>query len=336
MFKTGWLARGIGPGTAPVVTAFAVALVFIACASDRPHEHPLVLSATPGPSALSGYGSCTEPGCADLARACDDVIRSGCGGVFYAEKAAPEPGSEAFLKAIQVCTSNTYGELQEASEATGAIGGVRTEAEDDKHAAMLALEAARCTRRAQTCQARFDCLRGQMIGPRPVGPTDAGVRDSSPPPPKPEWTRPYRGDDQDPAIASLPWAEDGGTGRIELISGVDSYSCARCAVSRCPAFAYRCFAAGDDAVDCPGGDCCHSMRRCIRNCGGYDQSAGPSEFYACLAKCEAGRPHAAQQLADLQGCAKVGCAGCEAWDSKQPLATDAGIAGPSDAADGGP
>jgi hypothetical protein len=297
-------------------------------------------AASVGPKTVSGYGDCAEPACADLARACDDVIRSGCGGAFISDGSIPDPGSQAHTDALLACVSLSRVDLEESAEPRGVTaGGTTAEVEGESaRFSIVAAEAARCTRRARSCQQRFDCLRGRMIPPRLPLALDAGVQEATPPTPTPEWTKPYHAEEPDLSLSPPGWADDAGRYELELIPGVDSYACARCAVNRCPGFAYRCFAADGDPTACPNGDCCQSFRRCVRKCGGYSPEASPGMFYACVAECEAGRPHAAQQLADLQGCAAVACAGCERLDQPQTVGGDGGLAPATAAAlaDGGP
>jgi hypothetical protein len=57
-------------------------------------------AASVGPRSVTGYGACAEPACVDLARACDDVIRSGCGTVFLASGSMPDPATQAFKDAV--------------------------------------------------------------------------------------------------------------------------------------------------------------------------------------------------------------------------------------------
>ena len=120
------------------------------------------------------------------------------------------------------------------------------------------------------------------------------------------WARPFKGGAPDPLRTPPPWG-----GAVGMISGVDSPTCTACAIQRCPSFAYYCFGAVKNASDCPAGDCCQSLRQCIGSCGGYAPLVRASKFDQCLFQCEQSRPHAAQQLADLQHCGDVACAGCE-------------------------
>lgn len=280
------------------------------------------------PAAVQGYGGCTEPLCTDLARACDDLLRSGCGAsMLSSADPVPQPGSADYATAVSVCTNVAFVGLGESLDSVRQLAGAANESEEDEERARasLAAEVARCTRRALSCQERFDCLRGRMLPPKRSA--DAGVpadapADTAPPP---IWSEPYKGTSPDFALSPPPWSPEAGVGRVSMVPGVDSPSCTRCVVERCPTFAYRCFAAEGDAVDCPNGDCCESLRKCVYKCGGYTATASPYDFYTCLAKCEVGRPSAAQQLADLQGCAAVACAGCQQYDTAATLDPEAGI-----------
>lgn len=289
-----------------------------------------------GPSQVSGYGNCTAPSCTDVARACDDLIRSGCAKTFAGDgPAKPEPGSKEFENLLLNCTLISHHQLSEARETVG------EENEEEESAAPVtapevalrhamavgALEAARCTRRATTCQERLDCLRGKTIAARAPFP-DAGAEPDGVSPifEEPIWAKPWEGTGPDPLWAGPPWVDAGGKANVYLVPGVDSPSCARCAIERCPGFAYLCFSAQGDSDKCSGDDCCEGLRRCVVRQGGYASSAAPVDYYKALALCEVGRPHAAQQLADLQGCAAVACEGCEAMD-KNITVTDDGDGG---------
>jgi hypothetical protein len=306
-----------------------------ACDSDKtttttPVSIPGASSAAP--RAVSGYGDCTAPGCADIARACDDLFRMGCGTMFLGGNPAPTPGSADFQKAVGVCAGASSVELLEASEIheEEGEGDAGESASASARLGVLGTEAAACVRRASSCNEATLCLRGVTIPPQVYPTSDAGSAPMpSAPAPPPTWKQPYVGEGPDFATTALPWADDAGTAPMELIPGVDSPSCARCTAARCPRFAYRCFAAADDPTECANGDCCHSMRQCVRACGGYARDASPATFYRCLARCEGTRPHAAQQLADLQQCAAVACTGCEKLDRTYAYDRDAGALAPA-------
>lgn len=333
--------------------AFALALVVVtatACANNGSTTASTVNAGSPqAPAAVAGYGSCTDPSCADVARACDDLIRSGCAGPFGDAKASgtPLPGTSAFQQLLDNCTLVSFQELYEDQESVGPGGpgqgedGGATEAgvdQADRTAAMQALEEARCTRRATTCDQRLDCLRGQTIAPRVPGydasvPVDAGA--DAPVAPQPSWKTPWRPTaTPDPLWGGPPWADAGKNPNVFLVPGVDSPSCARCAIERCPTFAYQCFSAENDPQDCPNADCCESLRKCVWHRGGYAPGARAVDFYYDVAQCEVGRPHAAQGLANLQHCAQVACTGCKAFDKSVTIVGSS--AGGWTRVDGGP
>ncbi len=256
-------------------------------------------------------------------------IRSGCAGPFIEQgPKTPQAGTPEFKAALDNCTMISYQEMQEGQESIGATaldqdaGASAAEPTegDVKVVAALALEAARCTRRAKTCEQRFDCLRGKTIAPHIPG-YDAGPpQDAGLPITEPSWKRPWTASGKDPLWAGPPWVDAGGSSKVFLVPGVDSPSCARCAMERCPTFAYLCFSAEGDAQKCPNGDCCESMRRCVVRQGGYGPAADPLDFYRAMTVCQAGRPHAAQQLGNLQQCAEVACAGCQNFDKHVDIA----------------
>jgi len=322
------------------LTKLALALSLLAapaCTGDEPvaQSVPSNQGSKPSPEQVGGYGTCTEPSCADIARACDDLIRSGCAKPFAGDgPVKPEPGTPEFADLLLGCTLVSHQQLGEARES---LVGEKDEQEEERAKkgeqlpperaelrarAVAALEAARCTRRATTCQERLDCLRGKTIAAR-VPHVDAGVPDAeSPPIQEPSWASEWSGAGPDPLWADPPWVDAGGKAGVYLVPGVDSPSCARCAIERCASTAYLCFSASGDQQKCPGDDCCEGLRRCVARFGGYAPGAGPVEFYNALAACEIGRPHAAQQLANLQDCAKVACAGCEQKDRGATWAGD--------------
>lgn len=188
--------------------------------------------------------------------------------------------------------------------------------------AVQALEAARCTRRALSCQQRFDCLRGVTVG-QFTGALDGGAPpDAATVDLTPSWEVPWTASGPDPLWTDPPWADAGAKASVYLVPGVDSPSCARCTIERCPTFAYQCFSAEGDSSRCPNGDCCESLRRCVERRGGYAATAQPVDFYKALYECEIARPHAAQELANLQGCAQVACAGCASFDKGNAITSD--------------
>lgn len=266
-------------------------------------------------TSVSGYGTCKDLACADVARGCDDIIRSGCGAAFLVGANGTMPAvprcSSTYDEAVAACTVATMGELEEVAEKAEAPAGTPLIRPKD----MLALEFAKCTRRATTCAERIDCSRGIFIPghvsfdagtPNPPFNEDAGQL--------PAWSEPWKPSNKSkPLWTGAPWQHNG-VPEIELMPGVDSLSCAECAVERCPTFAYRCFSAAGDATECPSGNCCHSLRKCVESCGGYKPNATKAMFYSCMSQCDRGRPKAAQELADLQNCARVACAGCQAYD----------------------
>lgn len=298
------------------------------------------------PAAVAGYGSCTDPTCADVARACDDLIRSGCAAPFAdgVATATPKPDSSDFKQLLDNCTLVSFQELFEDQEGAGpneATDAGTDEAgadQSEKVAAAQALEEARCTRRATTCQQRLDCLRGQTVAPHFPGydaavPVDAGTDAAVVP--EPSWKTPWKPTaTHDPLWGGPPWADAGKNANIYLVPGVDSPSCARCAIERCPAFAYQCFSAENDPQKCPNSDCCESLRKCVWRRGGYAPGVQAVDFYYDLAQCEVGRPHAAQGLANLQHCAQVACVGCQAFDKSVTIAGSS--AGSWTQVDGGP
>ena len=121
----------------------------------------------------------------------------------------------------------------------------------DRQIALVALETAKCTRRANTCNQRLDCLRGFFVPPRlgfdggpPLGPpSDAG---SDAAPPEPPWAP---GPTSPTLTGGFPWQDAGAEAGVFLVNGADSPSCAICAMERCPTFAYRCFAAEGDFLE---------------------------------------------------------------------------------------
>jgi hypothetical protein len=214
---------------------------------------------------------------------------------------------------MQSCLSQAFeaiGEgIEEASEKDPNETPEERLLEQRRSQELLGAEMAICTRRAKNCQERLNCTRGIFLPPAfPAGDPGLPPAPPLPPPPPPAW-------DGESArrspILTGPW--DGG--RVSLMPGVDSPSCARCTIERCPDPAFACFGAAGNSAACPNGDCCEDLRRCIHDCGGYGEGdAGAVAFPACLFVCEKTRPHALQQLAALQSCAKNECAGCETFD----------------------
>jgi hypothetical protein len=287
------------------------------------------LGSQAAPSAVAGYGECTDPSCADVARACDDLIRTGCSAPFAngIDPTTLSPGSSDFDAVLNECTLNSYQQLLEDQETPGPgedlDGGTSEAGPEDVTvvAAELALEEARCTRRATSCDERLNCLRGMTIPAHPPdvdagAPEDGGVEAAVP---EPSWKTPWTATGANPLWSGPPWADAGANSSTYLVPGVDSPSCARCAIERCPTFAYQCFSAEGDAQKCPNHDCCESLRHCIVRRGGYANGAQAEDFYHALAECEIGRPHAAQELANLQYCGEIACAGCQSFDQSRTI-----------------
>jgi hypothetical protein len=269
-------------------------------------------------TAVSGYGACTQPACADVARACDDIMRTGCGTPYLYKfdggLVSPTTCTSDFDFGVAACTVAVWAEL------TDILDAFKENEEEDAGPplqpvrSVLAAELANCTRRARNCDERLNCTRGTFIPPPPI--FDAGVLAPPPDAAGPAPIPPFVGGVGSTSVSTgAPW-QDAGVPAIDLIPGVDSPSCASCAIERCPTFAYRCFSAESGGADCPAGDCCHSLRQCILECGGYSAQATMPQFVACLSQCSVGRPHSAQELADLQRCGTDTCAGCETYDQK--------------------
>lgn len=265
------------------------------------------------PASWAGLEQCTDASCADAARACDDALRSGCVPKL-AGRVIPDPGltnlDPTFRGAVTACAYGVKSLATEriAEESKGALPEVKASA---AHA--FVLEIARCTRNAVDCEGMFNCLRGQVT-PFPLPPPLAKDLPTVQQPisvPKPEYTTPFAGQFARTEGPELPpWGRP-----PELLSGVDSPSCAACVSRRCPNFAYQCFGAEASDADCPGGDCCQSFRRCVDDCGGYSPQASVARFDRCVAICRVGRPNAVQELTNMIGCWEQGCVGCEALDS---------------------
>jgi hypothetical protein len=274
----------------------------------------------PYPPTVEGYGPCIHPGCSDAARACDDYLRSGCGKAAWSYDGDPPNGlvpNASFASAVSACAGWSMGQLGEWLErpadgrtSEGEEGGEDPAAEDAKRRARMRLLTI-CTRNADSCGEMGLCFSGRHVLHEP--PTTASPLFPTTPPvvaePPAPWTLPLADPGPDPASNDTPW----GT-RPEMMV-VDSPSCVACAIDRCPTIAYKCFGAADVPAHCPSGDCCHGLRRCVRDCGGYEPGTGTATFDACVAQCAAGRDHAVQELADLQGCGDVACKGCETKDA---------------------
>lgn len=273
----------------------------------------------PYPPSVQGYGACTHPGCSDAARACDDYLRSGCGKVAWPYQGDPPNGltpNASFATAVSACAGWTVGQLEEWLErpADGSPpkhdGKDDPKSEDAKRRARVKLLTL-CTRNASSCGEMGLCFSGRHVLHEPLTTSPPPIPTTPPvvvPPPDP-WTLPLTDPGPDPASSATPW----GT-RPEMMA-VDSPSCVACAVDRCPTIAYKCFGAADFPTHCPAGDCCHALRRCVRDCGAYEPGTGTAKFDACVFDCAAGREHAVQELADLQGCGDVACTGCETKDA---------------------
>jgi hypothetical protein len=194
------------------------------------------------------------------------------------------------------------------------------DAGDAPSRADISAKMAQCIELAADCPSRLRCLEGKF---RPPWSLDGGLVppgfDAGLPPPPPPWVPPWTGPGS-PGWTDVPW--DSG---VRVITGVDSPACVKCAIERCPTMAYYCFGASGNATYCPGGDCCQDMRTCIEACGGYRPGASPAEFYECMERCSVGRPHAPQQLANLQNCGEVACAGCQTRDTRSTSGGDGGV-----------
>jgi hypothetical protein len=273
----------------------------------------------PLPTSVQGYAACKHPGCSDAARACDDYIRSGCSAGSWPYDGQPPNGPTAnpsFQKAVAACAEWSVGQLGEWLErpADGSIPEPEKEegpdAEDAKRRWRLRLLST-CTRNAASCGEMGLCFSGRHVlakRPTTAPPPFPAVAPVLPPPPLP-WTLPLADPGPDPLSSATAW------GAPAELMPVDSPSCVACASDRCPTIAYKCFGAADVAADCPGGDCCHAFRRCVRDCGAYAPGTGTSKFDDCVYECAVGRDHAVQELADLQQCGDVPCNGCETRDA---------------------
>ena len=276
------------------------------------------------PEQLTTPTGCTWPGCSNLARACDDYLRAGCGQTF--DYTGPSPGTQApsqeYLTALASCTGWARLELQEhleEKEGEEEEEGEENEKEEklNKELVFQSSMVARCTRQARGCSQQLFCLRGGHV-PTPL-PDFVTIPAPTPPPPPPApaptWTIPYAGEGKDPWFDLPPWK-----GQVAIMPG-DSPSCTACAIQRCPDFAYYCMGALGNETDCPAGDCCQGLRQCILECGGYEPFVHIARFDRCVAVCSQGRPHALQQLVNLQQCGDVACNGCTDFDPQTPKAS---------------
>jgi hypothetical protein len=185
----------------------------------------------------------------------------------------------------------------------------------------MVTQIADCLTEAESCEDQARCGRGEGVAPwlKVDGGTIPPNFDFGQALPKP-WEKPWDGTGTNHVWKGPPWG-----GEVALIAGVDSVACAQCAIQRCPTMAYFCFGAADSTVDCPGGDCCQSLRACTEECGGYRPQATPAEFQSCVNGCAVSRPHALQQLWNLQDCGEIACAGCETHDRQSVSTEDGGI-----------
>lgn len=274
-----------------------------AAAGYTPSRTPQTL-----PAAVTGIRGCKGLECGDIGRACDDFIRSGCAEKQFASSdPGTGPGDAVFREAVASCASVVIMEFleEEASEGESATTPERRR-ERVAEAAMLA----GCTRAARSCAVMAECFRGVQAIPPAFDQLEELVKKAPKTPyvapaAPPFWKTPYQGEGADPLVTATPW------GKPIVLEGLDVPACARCAVNRCPTFAYYCYGAATDPSDCPGGDCCQALRRCVRDCGGYDAYVSLEEHDACFDSCASGRPNGVQQLADLQQCGDEACTGCQ-------------------------
>lgn len=298
------------------------------------------------PSTLEGYGGCTFPACAELARACTDIVALGCGEPFTQRRFRQEDGTYEEVQSMcdpsdtsgcdgdqgaphRECAENGFlfdalvencviassvtineelAEVREESEER--LGSPTFPFSDTQLQSFYALQMANCVRRSTNCQQRIDCTRRTFISSSPVT-TLPFPDDWKTPPSRPAfYEKEWQGDGERWPWANPPWDGE----EVHSIPGVDSPSCVRCAMQRCPTFAFRCFGADGDTAECPEGDCCDSLRQCVRECGGYAEGATSARFVLCMDECAQDRPHAPQQLADLQHCAETTCKDCEKFD----------------------
>ena len=265
----------------------------------------------PFPASVTAFGVCSQPACFDVARACDDYLRSGCGAkalMLEGHDPGAGAGDEAYQIAVHSCAVATLVGIDEyRTEEAKTLAPSEIQPWRVRRAAAVAM----CTRSASRCGEMQSCFRGVQVLPPPPEAL-AKAHPALPPPkapdPPPYWKEPVRPEGIDYRSTPTPWGKP-----MELMPA-DSPACASCALQRCPTFAYACFGAADVAADCPGGDCCQSYRTCIRECGGYAPFAPLAKFHECSTVCAESRPNAMQQLANLQHCADVACKGCEQHD----------------------
>ena len=334
------------------------------CSSETSPPESLAshAQAITGPTTVSGYGECTLPGCTDIARACHDIVATGCGALFapafyrttdgrivrldggvcparLPADAGVDGGGDGAAEcrtgsgSRPICTpdgfdfdylvtacANAVGqelseELHELRERSAELLGSPDAGRvlsDRGLFEFYASHMATCTRRAANCAERIDCTRHTFIPPRPPTTNPLPPDWNTPPPAPPDWQKPWKPNAGTVRWGSTPWQ----SGKLDVIPAVDSPSCVRCAIERCPTFAYRCFGAQGDPVECAGGDCCDSLRMCVNACGGYGDDATEMQFFSCMQLCSQSRPTATQELADLQNCAASACSGCEAFDNE--------------------
>jgi hypothetical protein len=249
---------------------------------------------------------------ANSEKSCRNLIDSGCMALGDAGFVDASDSLGVCLHLIEVQTRAVAEELEELAE--------RLDGGKEPSRADVAAQMAQCIELAADCPARSRCLEGNF---RPSWSLDGGLVppgfEAGLPPPPPPWAPPWTGPGT-PGWTDVPW--DSG---VRVITGVDSPACVKCAIERCPTMAYYCFGASGNATHCPGGDCCQEMRTCIETCGGYQPGASPAEFYECMDRCSMGRPHAPQQLANLQNCGDIACAGCQTRDTHSTNGPDGGL-----------
>lgn len=274
------------------------------------------VSTTPGslPTKLSGFLACDEGWCAEIARACDDLVRSGCGADISKNDPGIGQGDSTFRLLLDSCIGGALEEMEADEEGERKDGG--DEKEEEAKMTVRSLLLSQCTRSAISCTEMQSCFRGATLFPpaaRYVLET-ATPHPFTPPKPPPTWTIPYANEGEDPTVTGTPW------GAPVVLEGLDVPACAKCAVNRCPTFAYYCYGAAADPADCPNGDCCQTLRRCVRDCGGFDKYVTIEQHDMCMDKCAASRPKGIQQLVDLQNCGNKACTGCEdpsiGWSAK--------------------
>jgi hypothetical protein len=294
------------------------------------------------PMIVNGYGGCREPICADLARACDDIVRSGCGATYVrqAHEQLTQPGnplgvdpenlgigdsawwcdpatstcsetSIVFEAAVHTCIGVAYESVRETvhenrHKATGDFEAWRA-----RVTGIMAFEVAACTRRAANCEERFSCSRAEIVPPR-IPDIDLGNPPAEPLPPPVQPERPWQNETASIGRKVAKWDEGGAA----INPMTDSASCSLCAIERCRDKAFWCFGAEDQAGACDDGNCCQNFRRCMESCGGdYAVTGSIEDQLACAALCEQGRPDALRQLDELETCVRQRCSGCQALDN---------------------